>query len=331
VPDGAGTGPAAAPEVMQGGGQALVREMREADIPAADRVVRRAFGTFLGMPEPEHCFAGQDYVRTRFFADPQSAFVALRSGVVVGSNFATCWGSVGFFGPLSVDPGAWDGGIGKCLMAPVLARFDAAGVRHAGLFTFPHSVKHVALYRRFGFWPRALTFIVGRMPSGIGSFCGLALSALRPAEQREALGEIAALSGSLFAGFDPTPEVRAIAAQGLGETILLTGTGGLEGFAACHLGDGTEAGPGNCYVKIAAVHGGSGAPLRLERLVAAVEGYAHARGIVHVSAGVSSARTGACRVLLRRGYRVLLQGVAMHRPNSGPLARPGVYLLDDWR
>lgn len=309
----------------------LLREMREADIPVADRIVRRAFGTFLGMPEPDHCFAGQDYVRTRFAADPQSAFVAARGGTVIGSNFATCWGSVGFFGPLSVDPGVWEAGIGKRLMEPVLARFVSAGVRHVGLFTFPHSVKHVGLYRRFGFWPRALTFIVGHTPSSSAPFRERTLSSLRPAERTQALGEIAALTDHLFAGFDPTPEVRAIAAQGLGETILLAGSGGIEGFAACHVGEGTEAGPGICYIKVAAVQGGPGAQARLERLLAAVEAHAHAAGMAQVSAGVSSARTGACRVLLHRGYRILMQGIAMHRPNVGPLARPGVYLLDDWR
>ena len=36
------------------------------------------------------------------------------------------------------------------------------GIRHAGLFTFAHSPKHVHLYQKFGFWPRFLTAIMSK-------------------------------------------------------------------------------------------------------------------------------------------------------------------------
>lgn len=309
-----------------------IRPMRRSDIPAADRVVRIAFGTFLGMPEPEHCFAGQDYVRTRHAADPEGSFVAVQDGAVVGSNFATCWGSVGFFGPLSVDPRCWDAGIAKALMDPVLARLDGAAVRCQGLFTFPHSVRHVGLYRRFGFWPRALTFVMGRavraLPPGPPP---RHFGQLSPAAQRTALDEIAALSDRLYAGFDPGAEVRAVHALRLGHTVLLEGPGGIEGFAVCHIGAGTEAGPGVLYVKVAAVAPGPGAAQRFARLLDAVDRCAGQAGLGQVSVGVSAARTQACRILFERGYRVLIQGIAMHRHNVPGLARGGVYVLDDWR
>lgn len=309
-----------------------IRPMRRSDIPDADRVVRIAFGTFLGMPEPEQCFAGQDYVRTRYAGTPEGAFVAVRDGAVVGSNFATCWGSVGFFGPLSVDPGCWDGGIAKRLMEPVLARFADAAVRCQGLFTFPHSVRHVGLYRRFGFWPRALTFVTGRaVPAPPPGPAPRLFGQLPPAAQQTALGDVAALADRLYEGFDPGAEVRAVQALTLGHTVLLDGPGGLEGFAVCHVGAGTEAGPGMLYVKVAAVAPGPGAARRFARLLDAVEWCAGHAGVEQVSAGVSAARTQACRILFARGYRVLLQGIAMHRHNVPGLARGRVYVLDDWR
>src|SRR5205814_6764288 len=89
-----------------------------------------------------------DYVRTRWRADPSAAFGAYDDGEIVGSTFAARWGSVGFFGPLTIRPDRWDRGIGKRLMEPVIERFDKWGIRHAGLFTFPHSQKHIGLYRR---------------------------------------------------------------------------------------------------------------------------------------------------------------------------------------
>jgi hypothetical protein len=83
---------------------ASVRLLRLDDVPAADRVVRLAFGTFLGLPDPGSAMGDTDYVRTRWLANPSAAFVAEAQGEIVGSNFASHWGSVGFFGPLTFVP-----------------------------------------------------------------------------------------------------------------------------------------------------------------------------------------------------------------------------------
>ena len=63
------------------------------------------------------------------------AFAAEEDGVLVGSNFATRWGSVGFFGPLSTSVDRWNGGLAQPLVAAVCDAFDRWGVTHAGLFT----------------------------------------------------------------------------------------------------------------------------------------------------------------------------------------------------
>ena len=47
--------------------------------------------------------------------------------------------------------------------------------------------------------------------------------------------------------------------------------------------------------------------------------------------GVNLARHDAYRLLLDRGYRAFLQGVAMQRPNEAGYNRPDVFALDDWR
>ena len=88
-----------------------IRPLQEGDLDAADRVMRMAFGTFLGAPDPMIVFGDMDYVRSRFAAEPSWAFAAELDGEVVGSNFATKWGSFGFFGPVTVRVDLWDRGI----------------------------------------------------------------------------------------------------------------------------------------------------------------------------------------------------------------------------
>jgi hypothetical protein len=76
-----------------------------------------------------------DYVRTRFHADPSAAFGAYSDGDIVGSNFAGNWGSVGFFGPLTIRPDLWDRHIGTRLIEPILSCFDRWGT---GTLAFLH-------------------------------------------------------------------------------------------------------------------------------------------------------------------------------------------------
>src|SRR5690349_11123187 len=128
-----------------------VRPLAEEDLPEAKRLFHLAFGTFLGLPDPMLFAEDRDYIRTRYCAGSSSAFAAEAEGQIIGTNFATNWGSVGFFGPLTVRPDYWDRGVGKRLLEPTMELFDRWGTRHVGLFTFAHSAKHIGLYQRFGF------------------------------------------------------------------------------------------------------------------------------------------------------------------------------------
>ena len=103
--------------------------MVEDDLGSADAIMRLAFGTARGLPDPESTFGDRDIVRSRFRAAPDCAWVAELAGDVVGSVFAARWGSFGFFGPLSVRPDHWDRGIGGRLLQPVLESFTGWGVR----------------------------------------------------------------------------------------------------------------------------------------------------------------------------------------------------------
>jgi len=309
-----------------------VRPLEERDLSKADHIMRLAFGTFIGLPEPTAFMGDADYVRTRWLADPTAAFAAEVGGELVGSNFATNWGSVGFFGPLTIRPDFWDRGVGKRLMEPVMELFSRWETKHAGLFTFAHSQKHVGLYQRFGFWPRFLTAIMSKSIENRAPASAWTKFSEAPASEREnILSACRELTNAIYEGLDVEREIRAVANQELGDTILLWDDSKLVGLAVCHSGAGTEAGSDVCYIKFGAASPGQTAEQDFNRLLDACEEWASVRNVSRLVAGVNSARQEAYQEMLARGFRTDIQGVVMSRPNEEGYNRPGVYLIDDWR
>ncbi|HJZ82415.1 MAG TPA: GNAT family N-acetyltransferase [Pyrinomonadaceae bacterium] len=309
-----------------------VRPLEERDLTEADQIVRLAFGTFIGLPDPTTFMGDGDYVRTRWFADPRAAFAAESKGKVVGSNFATNWGSIGFFGPLTIHPDFWDRGVGKRLMEPIMECFANWGTCHAGLFTFPHSAKHLGLYQKFGFWPRFLTAIMSKPIGGAeNNPPWTTFAAVAAGDRKAVLDECRALTNSIYEGLDVVREIVSVADQNLGDTILVREGSTLVGVAVCHIGPGTEAGSGTCYVKFGAARPDAAVVQNFGRLIEACEQLAASRESARLVAGVNTAREAAYREMLRRGFRSNLQGVVMSRPNEEGYNRPGVYLIDDWR
>jgi GNAT superfamily N-acetyltransferase len=306
----------------------------QADVDEADRVFRLAFGTALGLPDPLAFGAGAELVRTRWATDPASAFKATVEDRLVGCAFVSRWGRFAVFGPLAVHPDYWDRGVGTRLWQARLPLLDRWQTTHEGLFARADSTKHLHLYQKFDFWPRFLTAIttkeIGRkIESRRGRWT--TISQLEAAQQEPRLEACRSITEALLPGLDLEREVLAVVDQKLGDTILLGEPASLEGFAVCHVGEGTEAGPDTCFVKFAAVRLGACAAQHFEELLDACEEFAAGSGAGRLVAGVNVARHEAYRALLARGHRTFVQGVAMHRSNQPGYNRPGVYALDDWR
>ncbi len=312
-------------------GAVRVRALEEGDLCAADHIMRIAFGTFLGLPDPSTMFGDAQYVRTRFRAAPDCAWAAEVDGEVVGSVFATRWGTFGSFGPLTTHPRVWDGGVGRRLMDPVIEAFDRWGLRQAGLFTFPDSPKHIGLYQRYGFWPRFLVALLAKPATNVASEY-TTLSRVRVRERVGTLGAIRELTDAVFPGLDLEREILSCDAQQIGDTVLVYNAGELAGAAICHCGAGSEAGSGACYAKFGAVRPGPEAADQFERLLDACEAFATASGLDRLVAGVNTGRLNAYRQLLQRGFRSNRFGISMRlRPDGPDYDGPEHYVIDDLR
>ena len=318
--------------------EVIVRALAESELAEADRIVRVAFGTFLGLPDPVRFMGDANYAHTRWKADPAAVLAAVlpgeRGGKLIGSNFATNWGSFGFFGPLTIEPEYWNRGVAQQLLAPTMEIFRGWGSRHTGLYTFAHSPKHMALYQKFGFWPRDLVSAMAKVVAPAAKVPPEAsrFSEAKPPDRAQLLAACREVTDANFEGLDVEREIRAVCEQKLGNTILVWDGTKLAGFAVCHSGAGSEAGTGVCFVKFAAVRPGPRSGEDFARLLDAIEAFARSAWAQKITAGVNLARREAFQAMLAHGFRAESQGVAMETGGaSSGYNRAGVYILDDWR
>jgi hypothetical protein len=130
---------------------------------------------------------------------------------------------------------------------------------------------------------------------------------------------------------DVSREIGAVDSQQLGDTLLLLEASKAVGFAVCHVGPKTEAGSGGCYAKFGAVRSGGAASRQFEQLLSACEHFDSGQRAERLVAGANMGRDEAYRIMVGRGFRADLQGVAMHKDNDPGYNRSGVYILDYWR
>ncbi|HTF61326.1 MAG TPA: GNAT family N-acetyltransferase [Edaphobacter sp.] len=307
-----------------------ISPLKQSELEEADRIVRLAFGAFLGVPNPLDFMGDRTFMKSRWRSPHVKVIAAREGGRLIGSNVITRWGSFGFFGPLTVLPEYWNRGVAKQLLASTMTIFDRWGLRHTGLFTFAHSAKHVGLYQSFGYWPRYLTAVMTFTPQAQRAPAPVLLSTLKKEQREQAIQACAKLTHRIDKGLDLTGEIRAVLAQRAGDVVLTYTRGTLDAFAVCLHGPGSEGGEKVCYVKFGAARGGRGAGERFDALLDACEAFAASRG-VSIEAGVNAAREDAYRRTRSRGYQVTIQGVAMQRPHADGFNRSDAYVIDDWR
>ena len=213
---------------------------KKAKLEEADRILRLAFGTFLGVPNPLEFMGDRHFLTPRWRSSHVKVLAARDAGRLIGSNVVTRWGSFGFFGPLTVLPEYWDRGVAQRLLEATMVVFERWGLRHTGLYTFAHSTKHVALYQKFGYWPRYLTAIMTGPSEAKGAEAPTLLSSLKKSQREQAIQACGRLTHKIDKGLDLTGEIRALLAQRNGDVVLRYTGRVLDGFAVCLNGPGRK-------------------------------------------------------------------------------------------
>ena len=308
-----------------------IRPLEAADVDAAEKVRRLAFGTYFGLPDPSSFSGTARLVEARRRAWPDGALVAVEDGAIVGLAISSRWGSVGIFGPLAVHPQHWRSGVGRRLLEAMMPVYDRWECRAAALFTFPASLTHVGLYQSFGFWTRSLTAVMSKpvtAPSPMPQARSLSAAG---AERNDLVAQCATLTGDFFPGLDLRDEIAIVLANPTSDAIVLSEGSRVAGFAICHRGAGSEADAGVVYIKFAAVRRGATAAQDFSRLLDAANDFAHQSGASKLNTAVNMGAIEAYRLMRGAGFRTLMHGIAMHRPWIEIYDRPDVFALEDWR
>lgn len=133
----------------------VIRPIAAADAERAGQICYQAFTAIAGQhnfpsdfPDPQRAI---DLI-TRLAAHPGVyGVVAERDGVVIGSNFIDERGAIIGLGPITVEPGAQNRGVGTALMTHMIeraARNRAPGLR---LLQSGYHARSLCLYSKLGF------------------------------------------------------------------------------------------------------------------------------------------------------------------------------------
>lgn len=318
-----------------------IKALNNSHLSEIEELVRVAFAKHLGLADPNLFNSGASFA-TRFEIAPDGAFGTFIDNKLVAAIFCTPWGSFGFFGPLVVLPEYWGSGLAQVLIAKANQFFVDKNINLAGLYTFSNSPKHLALYQKFGYWPKQLTVLMSKEVSqqispDISEHSEAETTATRQstlfsqldrAGQKAHLESARLLCDTIYPGLDLSVEIEALASCKVGETIFIKNEHkATVGFAVCHYGHGSEATSNSCYIKFAAASNEEQFSLLLSECLK----HSSEFGVTHILAGINTARHEAYKTMLENGYKIKVVGVAMLRAQHDGFNRPGVFVIDDWR
>jgi len=322
-----------------------VRRVRKGDLSRVKDVLEQTFGDFLERQlgtRPRQAFGGAQYVHHRWLMEPWGCFVAEEDNAkIVGTALAVAWGSVGLLGPVAVLTNYQNQTIGQQLIRATQEFFDENKTALQGVMTYPTSAKHLALYHKFGYRPKALTALMSRVldrnaprPAtklARGPLTVRRYSQLEETKKKATLGRVHRITNALYRGLDLSKEVEIVDGLALGDTLLLERARDLVGFAVVHTPGVSEAPAGTLYVKYMAIDPAQKRVEHLEQFVAAVEDLGHELGVQRVALPVYLRYWLAYSTLVRCGYQVDFTMLRMQKGKQEDYEDPTHLVLDDWR
>ncbi len=260
--------------------------------------------------QPDQPPRRKDWLAYQARHDPDLGFVTLVDGRVIGFSMCHVWGSLGWLGPIAVDPG-WQGHrIGQVLTDRVLDAMRARGCRTISLETWAYSTHNVAFYLKSGFSPGPLTLVFEKpTPQGDTPFDGWRLS--EAAEPEPVIRALADLSDAVVGGLDYGPMIRATLDLRLGDVYIWGGTQAPSAMAVIHTESHMES-PPPAYASAELIVIRPGKEALLPALLAQMEGLARSVSKDRLRISLSGIHRPGIEQLIERKYRLIKTRLRMY-------------------
>jgi len=321
-----------------------IRRVRKGDLSKVRDVIEQTFSDFLERQlgtRPRQPFGGAQYVHHRWLMEPWGCFVAEEDGgKLVGAALAVTWGTVGIIGPVAVLTNYQNQTIGQQLIQACEGFFEENKTTLTGVVTYPASPKHLYVYHKFGYRPKALTAIMSRALGRDGAAGARAVragvgvrrySTLEETKKKATLARFHRITNAVCRGMDLAKEVEIVDGLALGDTALFERGREVVGFAVYHVPGVSEAPQGALYVKALVIDPLQKKVENLESAVAAMEDLAHDLGLPRVILPVYTRYWAAYSALLKCGYQTDFTMIRMQRGKQEDYEDPSHLVLDDWR
>ncbi len=252
-----------------------------------------------------------------------------RDGELVAFNMAHRSGAEGWMGPLAVRPDRQERGVGRAIVETAIDWLVREGATTVGLETMPRTVDNIGFYSRLGFAPQHLTVtLTGDATRRRLQDVAIRLNQLPPTERTATISRCRERLRQSVSGYDYSREMDLTAEIGVGDTVIVTGSDGVAGFAIFHSA-ALPAGRSADELRVLKLFADS-TPSFL-RLMTALEECAHAEGLRRVAIRCQTGYEAAYASLVECGYRVRWTDLRMTlrgRP-EGRVPR-GEILFSNW-
>jgi GNAT superfamily N-acetyltransferase len=237
---------------------------------------------------------------------------------LIAFNVAHQSGVEGWMGPLAVRTDLQGTGLGAEIVTRGIDVLRSRQCAVIGLETMPRTMDNIGFYSRLGFVPSRMTITL-TFEAQRARFVALSQLSMRDAD--DALAACARLVQRLQPGVDFSRELLLTRELGVGDTILLFGRDGVDGFALCHDAALIE---GRAKEELRVLKLAVSDDALLGPLLAAVGGCARDGGAPRAAVRVQGDYPDAYRHLMSAGARVrwtdlrmTLTGCEEHVPSHG--------------
>lgn len=146
----------------------IIRPIAQADGAECGRILYAGFAAISdkhGFPSDFPSVDVANGVMTMLIGHPDfHGVVAERDGRVLGSNFVEIRSPIAGIGPITVDPAAQNGGVGRGLMQAVMDHAGATGASGVRLVQAAYHNRSLCLYTRLGFRSREMLSVLQGPP-----------------------------------------------------------------------------------------------------------------------------------------------------------------------